>query len=163
MTARAQINHAHQKLGSMRDVAERTLAEAQAMQALASCEPSLLALIDRAAAGEASTADAEDALAKHLAAREVRVAALQELNSAWSDAVARAGGLPDNTLSEIAAEISRALLAIEVSDARFAAELAERRRVAHVEVGRADAGRAAQRAYGPTGGVTQPRFTDRRG
>lgn len=163
MTVHAEFNHAEQKLGSMRDVAQRTLVEAQAMQGLASGESTLLALIDRAAAGEVSAAEAENALEKHLAAREVRVATLQELNRAWSDAVAHAGGLPDKELSDIAAEISRVLLAIEASDARFTAELAERRRAASVEVGRADAGRAAQRAYGPTGGAMQPRFTDRRG
>lgn len=149
--------------GSMREVAEATLAETHAIRALAGCEAALLALVDRAAAGEIPSFEAEDALALHLAAREEHVARLRALDGAWSGAVARSVGTPDASLASIAAEISAALLEIERSDARFAVELAERRRVAAAEIGRADAGRAAHRAYAPAAPASAPRFTDRRG
>jgi len=148
---------------SMRDIAERTLAETHAIRALAEREAALLALVDRAAAGEVDTVDAEDALAAHLASREEHVAVLRELDRAWSDAVARSGGTPDPTIAPLAAAISEALLAIERSDARFAVELAERRRVAATEIGRADTSRATHRAYAPSTQAPAPRFTDRRG
>ncbi|MFM7261694.1 MAG: hypothetical protein ACKO3W_13940 [bacterium] len=148
---------------SMRDVAERTLAETHAIRALAEREAALLALVDRAALGEVDTADAEDALRLHLAGREEHVAVLRELDRAWQDAVARSEGAPDPTIAPLAAAISEALLAIERSDARFAAELAERRRAAAAEIGRADSGRAAHRAYAPSAPSPAPRFTDRRG
>jgi hypothetical protein len=130
---------------TMRDIAERTLAETHAIRALAEREAALLALVDRAAAGEVDTVDAEDALAAHLAGREEHVSVLRELDRAWSDAVARSGGTPDPTIAPLAAE------------------LAERRRTAAAEIGRADTGRAAHRAYAPAAQAPAPRFTDRRG
>lgn len=153
----------HSTEPSMLEVAEQTLAEIDAMRALSQCEAALLALIDGAAAGDVPQFEAESALEAHLAARETRVNALQQLNGAWSCAVARSGGALDPALANVAAVISAALLELESADARFAAELTERRRAAHQEIGRADVGRAAQRAYGPISGVVQPRFTDRRG
>ena len=148
---------------SMLEIAEQTLAEIHAMRALSQCEDALLTLIDGAATGEILQHEAESALEAHLAAREARVRALQELNGAWSCAVARSGGTLDPELARVASVISQSLLELESADARFAAELTERRRAAHQEIGRADVGRAAQRAYGPTNGAVQPRFTDRRG
>ena len=158
-------NPEHTGGARMRAIAGHRLVSAQAMRALADEQPKVLAAIDAAARGEIGQLEAEELLGAHLAAREACIASMRAFDDEWRALTADAASWSGADAGDIH-DASRAVLGllaeIESSDARFAVELASRRNAARGEMARTDTGRAAQRAYGNTGGGA-PRFTDRKG
>jgi len=153
------------------DIAVARLEAARAMRALGARESALLDTVDRAARGEVPHADAEDALATHLEAREACLDAMRAYDDEWAELasmLAAPGAASDAdraSLETTATEIAAILGDIARSDVGFATELAARRQAARAELARTDGARAAGRAYlsQAAGQPEGPRFTDRKG
>jgi hypothetical protein len=152
------------RIARLEALADARLDAARALLALSAGEPAVLDAIDRAARGEIGSDESAAILATHLARRERAIAAIAEGADEWTALVAAlpAGAVAGTPLAATVDACRELLSRIDASDAGFARALAARRDEARAEIGRADGGRAAHRAYGARP-EPAPRFTDRRG
>lgn len=154
-------------VGSVRllEIARARLKSAKALLDLAEFESKVLAVVDGATRGDCTPAEAESALNGHLDARDALIKAMRAFDEEWV-ALAKNAELTEADvapLRAINAEMKSVLDAVGVRDKAFVRELKSRRRDAGEGMKKAEMGATAQRAYSPTQGGSQPRFTDKAG
>lgn len=153
--------------GSIRllEIAQARLKSAKALLELAEYESRVLAVVDGATRGDCTPAEAESALNGHLDARDALIRAMRAFDEEWV-ALAKTAELANSDvapLRAINAEMRTVLDAVGVRDKAFVRELTSRRREAAAGMQKSDAGATAQRAYAPTQGSGNARFTDKAG
>jgi hypothetical protein len=151
--------------GRLLEIAQARLKSAKALLELAEYESKVLAIVDGATRGDCTPADAESALNGHLDARDALIKAMRAFDDEWI-ALAKTASLTNSDVAPLRAinsEMKAVLDAVGVRDKAFVRELKSRRRDAGTEMQKAEVGATATRAYSPSQGGMQPRFTDRAG